>query len=355
VGGASSAGKNHLTGTVARFIPEEDKKILTGMSPKVLMHSAEDEFQHKAVFIAEYDGVAGADYAIRTMQSERVIEWAFVESGRDGLQKKTKRVKGPASFIQATTRVTLHPENETRLLFIEMDESGDQTRAINKRQAQEAEKRVAPCPQPVYAIWHEFFRGLGPRPVVIPFASQLAEVLPDRVRSRRDFPKLLGLIEVSAYIHQHRRPKDTLGNIVALPEDYLISKELFEHCYYAGPDNKVGELVEAAQQLGQEFRVADLIRVTGWGKSKTYQVLGRAEDLGNIAAGEKLGRYCLMLSHVEAPLNLPPKVRLSAADFRTSTNIPHHDFHNSVSPSQVGEGGSLRGKMENEKVEAFSK
>jgi hypothetical protein len=48
VGGASSAGKNYLIGTVARFVPEEDKKILTGMSPKVLMHSEETEFQHKA-------------------------------------------------------------------------------------------------------------------------------------------------------------------------------------------------------------------------------------------------------------------------------------------------------------------
>ena len=59
VGAASSAGKNHLLGTVARFIPDEDKIFLTGMSPKALMHSGEDEFQHKVVFIAEYEGVSG--------------------------------------------------------------------------------------------------------------------------------------------------------------------------------------------------------------------------------------------------------------------------------------------------------
>jgi len=55
--GASAAGKNHLTGAVAAFIPEGRKKILTGMTPKVLMHAEEDEFQHKAIFIAEYEGV----------------------------------------------------------------------------------------------------------------------------------------------------------------------------------------------------------------------------------------------------------------------------------------------------------
>ena len=113
VAGSSSAGKNHLINCVARFIPDEDKKNLTGMSPKVLMHSDENEYRHKAVLITEYEGVSGADYAIRTMQSERGIDWEFVESSTSGIQKKEKRVNGPVAFIQATTRVTLHPENET--------------------------------------------------------------------------------------------------------------------------------------------------------------------------------------------------------------------------------------------------
>ena len=215
VGGASAAGKNQLIGTVARFIADEDKKILSGMSPKALMHSGENEFEHKAVFVAEYEGVSGADYPIRTMQSEQVIEWEFVDSGTDGIRKRKKRVKGPAAFIQATTRVTLHPENETRLLFLQVDESEEQTRAINKRQAQAAEKKIADCPPSVYAKWHELLRRLQRRPVRIPFATQLAEALPKRVQSRRDFPKLLGLIEASAFLQQHQRPQDEKGNISA--------------------------------------------------------------------------------------------------------------------------------------------
>ena len=238
VGGGSAAGKNHLTGTVARFIPDEDKKILTGMSPKVLMHAGEDEYQHKAVFIAEYEGVAGADYAIRTMQSEQVIEWEYVESANKGIQKKGKKVKGPAAFIQATTRVTLHPENETRLLFIQMDESEAQIRAINARQAADAEGKTSACPQELYDAWHRLFRSLEPKQVRIPFATQLAQHLPgDRIRSRRDFPKLLGLIQASAYLHQHKRTRDRDGSIFASPLDYLIAYELFEHCYYAGPES----------------------------------------------------------------------------------------------------------------------
>ena len=173
VHGSSSAGKNHLTGTVARFIPDEHKKMLTGMSPKTLMYSAEDEFQHKAVFVAEYEGVSGADYAIRVMQSERVIEWEYVESSKEGLVKRKKQVNGPAAFIQATTRVTLHPENETRLLFLEMDESEQQTRAVNKRQAEEAERRVPAVPANLFTNWHTLLRRLQSTTVKIPFAGQL--------------------------------------------------------------------------------------------------------------------------------------------------------------------------------------
>jgi hypothetical protein len=342
VGGSSSAGKNHLIGTIARFIPDENKKFLTGMSPKALMHSGEDEFQNKAVFIAEYEGVAGADYPIRTMQSEQVIEWEFVESSNKGLQKKSKRVKGPAAFIQATTRATLHPENETRLLFTEMDESETQTRAIKHRQAQEAALGASPVPAELFDRWHDLFRSLLPAPVRIPFAPQLAASIPDsRVRSRRDFPKLLSLIEASAFLHQHNRARDAQRRIVATPQDYLIAKGLFEHCYHTGPESKVGELLKAAQALG----VADLIEATGWRKSKTYQVVARAEELGHIAPTEGWGRYRLLTIRAEGALNLPAKVRLTAEDFRISTGGGGESFHNSTFPR--GEGGIPDGKMEN--------
>jgi len=46
------------------------KKRNHGFTPKALMHAKEDEFQHKAIIIAEYEGVAesrlrDSHYAIR--------------------------------------------------------------------------------------------------------------------------------------------------------------------------------------------------------------------------------------------------------------------------------------------------
>jgi len=309
VSGESSAGKNYLLSAVAAFIPEESKKFTSGLTPKALMHAAEDEFQHKAVFIAEYEGVAKADYAIRTMQSEKMIEWDFVDTGK-GIQKKKNRVKGPAAFLQATTRPVLHPENETRLLFVSVDESSEQTQAILRRQAETAERGALPDDEETIKNWHEFIRSLKSMNVAIPFASNLAAHFPvERVRSRRDFPKLLGLIETSAFIHQYQRAIQD-GRIIAGPHDYYAAKELFENCYATGPDTKLSELLSAAEDLYAKgtFRVSDLIEKTGWGKSKVYMVLARAEELGCIAETEIRGVYNFIRNSAVPPLELPDEI-----------------------------------------------
>jgi len=306
VQGSSSAGKNHLIGTVARFIPDGMQKNLTGMTPKVLMHSAEDEFLHKVVYIVEYEGVAKADYAIRTMQSEQVIKWDFVDT-RKGIEKKTNTVRGPAAFIQATTRPVLHPENETRLLFVQVDESEQQTEAILLQQAESSANGSALPPEALFQFWQKLIQGLQYGHVRIPFAPRLAESFPfKQVRSRRDFQKLLGLIEVSAFLHQHQREK-AKNFLIANRHDYLIAKPLFEHSYGVGPERKIAELLQVAKEFQAEFTVADLLAKLDWGKSKTYEVLKRAEELGCIADTER-GRYRFLRATESGSLNLPETV-----------------------------------------------
>src|SRR5579863_6239109 len=303
VSGESSSGKNFLMDKVAAFIPEEHKKFITGMTPKTLMHAGEDEFQHKAVFIAEYEGVAKADYAIRTMQSEKLIAWDYVDTAK-GIKKKSHTVKGPAAFLQATTRPVLHAENETRLLFNNVDESSEQTAAILRRQAETATKGALPYDEQNIKNWHNHIKELETMIVHIPYAPELASHFPNaRVRSRRDFPKLLGLIETSAFLHQHKRQrKDDV--VLAAPEDYITAKRLFESSYAAGPDSKLTELLRAAESLHpkNDFRISDLMEKTGWGKSKVYAVLSRAEELGCIAETETRGVYRFIRNSAVPPL-----------------------------------------------------
>ena len=308
VQGASSAGKNHLIGTVYRFLPDDMKKSLSGMTPKTLMHAGQDEFEHKAVFIAEYEGVSKADYAIRTFQSEKIIEWHYVDStSAKGIQKKANTVKGSAAFIQATTRAVLHPENETRLLFVQMDESPELTRAIMLNQAMRAEKGANAVPANLFEAWQQFIRSLTITSVRIPFAGKLAQHFPaSKIRSRRDFPKLLGLIESSAFLHQHQRRKDG-DYVIASPSDYLIAKKLFEHSYSASSECKVAELVKVAESFPADFPAAELMTKLGpgWGKTKTYEVLKRADELGYVAETDIRGRYRFLGNAQMETLDLP--------------------------------------------------
>ena len=144
--------------------------------------------------------------------------------------------------------------------------------------------------------------------VIIPYAEKLAENFPiDRVRSRRDFPKLLGLIEASAFLHQfHREKRDDL--IIASEEDYRNVKSLFEKCYATGPDEVLSELLQAAFEVQQKcgaLRVSDLIVETGWKKSRLYAVLDRAVELGCIAETETRGLYRFIRNSTIPPLQLP--------------------------------------------------
>lgn len=146
--------------------------------------------------------------------------------------------------------------------------------------------------------------------VCIPYAEELAEHFPaDRVRSRRDFPKLLGLIETLAYLHQNTRDKKNEA-VIAASEDYLVARRLFENSYATGPDSRLTELLSAAQRLvdNSAFRASDLIETTGWGKSKVYAVMQRAEELGCIAESETRGVYSFIRNSAVPPLDLPKQI-----------------------------------------------
>jgi hypothetical protein len=236
---------------------------------------------------------------------------------------------GPAAFIQATTRVSLHPENETRLLFLHIDESATQTVAVNIRQALAAAGKLKDCPASVFQEWHHFFAGLTESRVTIPFAEQLAAGMPaERLRSRRDFPKLLALIETLAYLHQGSRARSTDGTILAAPEDYKIARMLFASCYDTALEKSTGEFLGAFsnQPEGYEFSVAEMMKKTGWKKTKAYEVLLRLEDAAIVFPGERRGNYSLARKTIEPKLSLPEKVRLSAEEFRISAKLLPSSF-----------------------------
>ena len=79
-----------------------------------------------------------------------------------------------------TTKAALHPENETRMLSLEIDDSEEQTRRVLKKLAQTTGKNLKPDDS-IHYDWQDFqrlLRMIGNKNVAVPFADALADLDP---------------------------------------------------------------------------------------------------------------------------------------------------------------------------------
>ena len=164
---------------------------------------------------------------------------------------------GPTGFITTTTQASLHPENETRLLSVNVRDDPDQTSAIMASLAEQASSVLPAAPEMAHWIaYQEWLERVGSREATIPFAPRLAAMTnPAAVRMRRDFDKILTLIRTYAMLHQGNR-ESIDGKIVATLEDYAAVYELVSDLISEGVEQRgdptVRQTVEAVTKL-QEF------------------------------------------------------------------------------------------------------
>jgi len=89
--------------------------------------------------------------------------------------------------------------------------------------------------------------------VHILYAGWLSDHTPDEpIRMRRDFNKLLALIEIIAILHQHQRHVQEDGILVASLSDYFMARELVDKVFQAslfGINEKVEGLVNGVRSL----------------------------------------------------------------------------------------------------------
>ncbi len=220
----SSAGKNFLWDTVLLLLPVAMVLRWSAMSDKALFFTEED-LKGKVIYLQEVAGSEGADFAIRVLQSAQYLEYVVTEKTPDGSFKAvTHRNEGPAVVVQTTTRIRLFNENDTRVVSLYLDESPEQTRRIVDDALLRAEAGgiSAEDREAMLLAWHDAIRLLETVEVVIPYARRIK--LPvHRVRVRRDVNRLLDVIRVLAWLHQHRRDRDGLGRILATEEDFRMA------------------------------------------------------------------------------------------------------------------------------------
>jgi len=224
--GPSSGGKPFIVETVLKFFPPEAFYFLTAMSEHALAYG-DEPLAHRIIVVYEAARLTGdlSTYLIRSLLSEGRICYDTVEKTKDGLTARRIEREGPTGLITTTTAVGLHPENETRLLSVTVTDTPEQTKLIMRAQA----GRQGRTDNIDIAPWHALQQAIALEPphIVIPFALELADLIPPvAVRLRRDYPTILALIEAHALLHQVNRERNAGGALIATLEDYFVVREI---------------------------------------------------------------------------------------------------------------------------------
>jgi hypothetical protein len=249
--GPSSAGKSYTTERVLKFFPEEAYYSLTAMSDRALAYS-DEPLEHRFIVIFEAAGLESdfATYLLRSLLSEGCVRYETVEKTSEGMRPRLIERKGPTGCLLTTTAAMLHPENETRMLSVNVSDSRQQTRVILDRLAQEAEFAIDLEPWIALQTW---LSGANHR-VTIPYARELAALVPEiAVRLRRDFHHVLTLIRAHAVLHQATRDTDDKSRVTASLDDYAAAYDLIADIIAEGVEAtvrlEVRQTVESVRTL----------------------------------------------------------------------------------------------------------
>lgn len=221
--GPSSLGKSFVMTKTLMLFPEDAVFFLSAASERALLYSHEP-LRHRVLVLAEAAGLKHGfqAYLVRTLLSEGRLRYETVVKGEDGPRTVLVERDGPTGLIVTTTCPQLDAELETRLLTIPLTATEDQTRQILLALAQGPSR---PKFEDDLAAFHALQAHLaqGPRQVSIPFAADLARLMPATpLRVRRDFSTLLTLIKAHALLHRESRATDEQTRIVATLEDYEV-------------------------------------------------------------------------------------------------------------------------------------
>ncbi|MBU1342370.1 MAG: toprim domain-containing protein [Proteobacteria bacterium] len=210
----SAAGKSYLQDTVLSLVPNEDCVKYTRLTDQALFYTGSKSLKHKILAIEELDGMNGAIYSIRSIQSSKQISIAY--TGKDNMtgeqQTKVNTVEGPLMVFITTTQVDIDGETTSRFVFISIDESEDMTKKvlIKQRQNHTMQGMINKlASKEIIKKHHNANRLLKPLHVFNPYA-ELLTFTSKSLRARRDHTKYLNLILAIAYLFQYQKKIHTL-------------------------------------------------------------------------------------------------------------------------------------------------
>ena len=263
--GSSSSGKSDCVKAVRKLMPEESVLGLTRVTKEGLSYF-EEGIIDVWFTIEEQEGADEASHSIRVAISEGGLATLTPEKSKKTGKMSAKPVKVPfhASVTITTTEHTIHPENETRFFSVYTDESEEQTKRINEFQKEQAQKTKSvdfEAIKRVARVHKNAQRLLQSIPVRIPFADHIDLPFTGEMRSRRDMPMMISLIQTVAFLRQFQKEKVVFENgefgIDADLKDYEVAQKLLSKVFHDTSDHiPQGSLLVVEKMLeNSEFSV----------------------------------------------------------------------------------------------------
>jgi hypothetical protein len=178
---------------------------------------------------------------------------------------------------------------------------------------------------------------LGERQVVVPFAAEMAALIPPvAVRLRRDVGQVLRAIKAHALLHREQRERDDAGQIVAdIEHDYAIVRELLNPILAEGSavaiNEAMAETIDAVAKAtigmteaegATSKAIAKLLKVN---QSPTWRRLSAAQEEGFVVNLEQRrgmpGKYRVVDQKPETSAILPGAAELIGR-FTTQCPVP---------------------------------
>lgn len=249
--GSSGSGKTNLLKGIFKIMPEENKKIYSRCSEKMLYNVPKYYFKNKLVCFEDVDGLGEeAEYAWRELVSNgQLISGVSYKDEKGNIGIKELTVYGPITSIACTTKGAIYADNMSRLFLIAIDESKEQTKAVNEYQAKEAAGLINKQEQCI-AIkqLQNYVRILEPYQVHNPHATKLK--LPEGITDERRLYRLyLYFIDMITVLHQHQRKRTEQNKLIATKQDCQIAKDLMFECIMLKMDELDGSLRQFFERL----------------------------------------------------------------------------------------------------------
>ena len=219
----SAAGKSTLQDAILSLIPDEDYIKYTRVTDQALFYKEEDSLVNKVLAIEEAEGMGGAAYSIRNIQSAKKITVAATGKDANGRMKTEEyTVRGPVCVMITTTATEIDQETASRFLFLTIDESAKMTEAIHhmQREAETLEGLIREKKQDTVTRKHHAVQRLLKNLAVVNPYSKYLSYPSHSLRARRDHKKYLGLIRAVAFLHQYQREIKTV-EVEGKPVEYI--------------------------------------------------------------------------------------------------------------------------------------